>query len=99
MCEYFSGQMVSDIRNIITSPESFKTSSASASNNSNIKAEKLIEFCGNDPEYQKLKNTVTGHYICHFIHNKTDVDWPGIEPCRQRSEEPETNSMNHGRAF
>jgi hypothetical protein len=27
------------------------------------------------------------------------VDWPGIEPCRQRSEEPETNSMNHGRAF
>ena len=38
--------MVSDIRNIITSSESFKTSSTSASNNSNIEAEKSIERCG-----------------------------------------------------
>jgi hypothetical protein len=97
MRKYFSGQIVSDIRNIITSSESFKTSSAS--NDNNFKAEKSIERCGNNPEYQKLKSTVTDHYKCHSIRDKTDVDWPGIEPCRQLSEEPETSSMNHGRAF
>jgi hypothetical protein len=47
MRKYFSGQMVSDIRNVITSSEGFKTASASASNESNIKVE------------QKLKYTVT----------------------------------------
>jgi hypothetical protein len=99
MRKYFSGQMVSDIRNIITSSESFKTSSVSASSDNNFKAEKIIERCGNDPEYQKLRNRMTDHYKRHFIRNKTDVDRRGIEPCRQRSEEPETSSMYHGRAF
>jgi len=50
MRKYFSGQMVSDIRNIITSSESFKTLSISASSDNNFKAEKSIERCGNDPE-------------------------------------------------
>ena len=99
MRKYFSGQVVSDIRNIITSSESFKTSSVSASNDNNIKTEKGIERCGNDPEYQKLENTMTDHYKCHFNRNKTDVEWPGFEPCRQGSEDPETSSFNHGRAF
>jgi hypothetical protein len=58
-----------------------------------------IYFCGNDPEYQKLKNTVTDHYKRHFILNENDVDWPGFEPCLQRSEELEISSLNHGRAF
>jgi len=42
---------------------------------------------------------VTDHYKRHFIRNKTDIDRRGIEPCRQRSEEPETSNMYHGRAF
>jgi len=97
MWKYFPGQTVSDIRNIITSSESFKTSSAS--NNSSIEAEKSIVRRGTDPEYQKLKNTVTDHYTCHFIRNKTDVDWPGIEPCRQRSVEPAINARTMAEPF
>jgi hypothetical protein len=46
MRKHFSGQMVFDIVNIITSSESFETSSASASNNRNVMAEKSIERCG-----------------------------------------------------
>jgi hypothetical protein len=46
--------------------------------------EMSIEPCRNDPDKGKPKCTARNLSKCHFVLNKSDVDWLGIEHCRPR---------------
>ena len=49
----------------------------------------------NDTERGKPKYSDKTLYQCHFIHHKSQKDWPGLEPGLLRTA---TNCLSHGMA-
>ena len=40
-----------------------------------------MEYYWNDTDEETFKSLKRNLSQCHFVYQKPDVDWPGIEPC------------------
>jgi hypothetical protein len=58
----------------------------------------VIEHRWNEIDREKPKYSRKNLSQCQFVHHKSHMDWPGIEPSL-RGERPATNRLSHGTAL